>query len=42
MRASRPYPLITSPCIKVLAPDGQLLAIAERATAGFYHPAIVL
>ncbi len=41
-RDFRPYPPITSPRIKVLAPDGQLLAIAERATAGFYHPAIVL
>lgn len=41
-RDFRPYPPLASPRIKVLAPDGKLLAIAERALAGFYHPAIVL
>lgn len=41
-REFRPYPPVPWPRIKVLAPDGRLLAIAERASAGFYHPFIVL
>jgi tRNA pseudouridine55 synthase len=41
-RDFRTYPPVSWPRIKVLAPNGQLLAIAERATAGFYHPSIVL
>lgn len=41
-RDFRTYPPVTSPRIKVLGPDGRLLAIAERAIAGFYHPSIVL
>jgi hypothetical protein len=30
------------PRIKVISPEGRLLAIAERAQMGFFHPAIVL
>lgn len=41
-RDFRTYPPLSAPRIKVLAPNGQLLAIAERATAGFYHPSVVL
>jgi tRNA pseudouridine55 synthase len=41
-RDFRPFPPVAWPRIKVLAPNGQLLAIAERASAGFYHPSIVL
>ncbi len=41
-RDFRTYPPLSAPRIKVLAPNGQLMAIAERAIAGFYHPAIVL
>lgn len=41
-RDFRTWPPLSSPRIKVLAPNGQLLAIAERATAGFYHPSVVL
>lgn len=41
-RDFRTYPPVIWPRIKVLAPDGRLLAIAERGTAGFYHPSIVL
>ncbi len=41
-RDFRTSPPLTWPRIKVLAPDGRLLAIAERGTAGFYHPSIVL
>ena len=41
-RDFRTFPPVTSARIKVLAPDGRLLAIAERADAGFYHPSIVL
>ena len=41
-RDFRTFPPVTWQRIKVLAPDGRLLAIAERGTAGFYHPSIVL
>mgnify|MGYP002153796782 CR=1 FL=1 len=41
-RDFRTFPPLNWPRIKVLGPDGRLLAIAERGTAGFYHPAIVL
>ena len=41
-REFRTFPPLTWRRIKVLAPDGRLLAIAERGTAGFYHPSIVL
>lgn len=41
-RDFRTYPPVSWPRIKVLAPDGRLLAIAERGAAGFYHPSIVL
>lgn len=41
-RDFRTFPPLSWPRIKVLAPDGRLLAIAERSTAGFYHPWIVL
>ena len=41
-REFRTFPPVTGQRIKVLAPDGRLLAIAERGTAGFYHPSVVL
>ncbi len=41
-REFRTFPPVPWPRIKVLAPDGRLLAIADRASAGFYHPSIVL
>jgi tRNA pseudouridine55 synthase len=41
-RDFRTYPPVTAARIKVIAPNGQLLAIADRATAGFHHPAVVL
>ncbi len=41
-RDFRTFPPLSWPRIKVLAPDGRLLAIADRASAGFYHPSIVL
>lgn len=41
-RDFRTYPPVPWQRIKVLAPDGRLLAIADRAVAGFFHPSIVL
>ncbi len=41
-RDFRTYPPLSAERIKVLGPDGRLLAIAERGQLGFYHPGIVL
>ncbi len=41
-RDFRTFPAVQAERIKVLAPDGRLLAIAERAELGFFHPSIVL
>jgi tRNA pseudouridine55 synthase len=41
-RDFRTFPPLHAAHIKVLAPDGRLLAIADRGQLGFYHPAIVL
>jgi tRNA pseudouridine55 synthase len=41
-RDFRTFPPLNWPRLKVLAPDGRLLAIAERSGGGFYHPSIVL
>lgn len=41
-RDFRTFPPLTAARIKVLAPDGRLLAIADRGQMGFFHPSIVL
>jgi tRNA pseudouridine55 synthase len=41
-RDFRTVPPLNVPRIKVISPEGRLLAIAERAQMGFFHPAIVL
>jgi tRNA pseudouridine55 synthase len=41
-RDFRTVPPLNAAHIKVLAPDGRLLAIADRGQMGFFHPAIVL
>lgn len=41
-RDFRTFPPVSAARIKVLAPDGRLLAIADRGQMGFFHPSIVL
>jgi tRNA pseudouridine55 synthase len=41
-RDFRTFPPVQAAHIKVLGPDGRLLAIADRGQMGFFHPAIVL
>lgn len=38
----RTYPPVPWQRIKVVSPEGRLLAIADRGTAGFFHPSVVL
>ncbi len=41
-RDFRTYPQVPWLRIKVLSPEGRLLAIADRGSAGFFHPSVVL